>query len=89
MCNRNAITIPDEEDMSKYSILRQVGGRIEYFQKEYSQYPVFAFDSKEDYNDYKRLIMQPKKNKKVPSFSFGNENIERYCKQLNMQKEMI
>lgn len=70
MCNRNVITIPYEGDMSKYSILHQVGGRIEYFQKEYSQYPMFAFDSEEDYNEYKCLIMQLKKNKKVSSFSF-------------------
>lgn len=47
-----------------------IGGRIEYFQKEYSQYPMFAFDSEEDYNEYKCLIMKLKKNKKVSSFSF-------------------
>ncbi|MCY7767088.1 hypothetical protein [Bacillus inaquosorum] len=70
MCNRNTITIPYEEDMSKHSILHHVGGRIEYLQKEYSQYPMFAFDSEEDYNRYKCLIMQREKNKKVPSFSF-------------------
>ncbi|XAK55543.1 hypothetical protein AAHT66_15435 [Bacillus inaquosorum] len=70
MCNQYIITIPYEEEMSKHSILHSVGGRIEYFQKEYSQYPMFAFDSEEDYNRYKCLIMQRKKNKKVPGFSF-------------------
>lgn len=33
MCNRNVITIPYEEDMSKYSILHQVGGELSIFKK--------------------------------------------------------
>lgn len=36
MCNRNVITIPYEEDMSKYSILHQVGGELSIFKRVFT-----------------------------------------------------